>query len=165
MSFWDGTAWVERESTGSSTRRDSRVANWAATALMLLVMALVVVPFTATFAAGRKTSPNLSVGCGSGCLAAGTLSVGSTLMVHGTGFTPSAGGQQVILWVGYPNDYCSGSTCHGFYADPWVASDGTFDVSFDNATLQAGSGEVKATQYNARTDHWVSVASVSYTVR
>ena len=163
MSFWNGARWVEPETAAAHV--SSRRANWAATIVMLVGLALMVVPFAVTSAASHRSSPTLSVGCGSGCLATSSLSVGSTLMVHGTGFTPSAGGQQVILWVGYPNDYCSGSACHGFYADPWVASDGTFNVSFDNATLQAGTGEVKATQYNVRTDHWVGVALVDYTVR
>jgi hypothetical protein len=164
MSYWNGTAWAEPTAQTSSARRDSRAANWAATAMMLLVVALLIVPFTTTFAASRKSSPSLSVGCGSGCLAASTLSVGSTLMVHGVGFTPSSGGQHVILWVGYPDGYCSGSVCNGFYVDPWVASDGTFNMSFDNATLQAGTGDVKAIQYNARTDKWVNVASTDYAV-
>jgi hypothetical protein len=164
MSFWDGSTWVERGAAPSSTRRESRAANWTATAMMLLVVALFVVPFTTSLAATKKTSPSLSVGCGSGCLAATSLTVGSTLMVHGSGFTPSAGGQQVILWVGYPDGYCSGGVCNGFYVDPWVASDGTFNMSFDNATLQAGTGDVKAIQYNARTDKWVNVALVDYTV-
>ena len=97
MSYWNGSVWVEPTAQPSATRRESRTANWAATALMLLIVALLIVPFTTAFAASRKSSPSLSVGCGSGCLAAITLSVGSTLMVHGAGFTPSAGGQQVIL--------------------------------------------------------------------
>jgi hypothetical protein len=92
------------------------------------------------------------------------MTVGSTLMVHGTGFTPSSGGQQVILWIGYPDDYCSASACHGFYADPSVGDDGAFSMSFDKATLQSGTGSVKAFQYNARSDKWVSVDSVNYTV-
>jgi hypothetical protein len=162
MYFWDGTNWVDPRQSERLARRESRAANWTATALMLLVAALFIVPFSTTFAASRKTTPSLSVGC-SGC-ATTTMTVGSSLMVHGNGFTPSSGGQQVILWIGYPDDYCLGSACHGFYSDPWVASDGTFNVSFDNATLQSGTGVVKAIQYNARNDKWVSVASVSYTV-
>jgi hypothetical protein len=164
MYFWDGTNWAEQPDSRRALRRESRAANWAATGLMLLVAALFLIPFSTTFAATKKSAPSLSVGCGSACLAANTLTVGSDLAVHGTGFTPSSGGQQVILWVGYPDNYCSGSACHGFYADPWVADDGSFSVSFDNATLQAGTGTVKAIQYNARTDKWVNVASVSYTV-
>jgi hypothetical protein len=160
MSEWDGTRWLEPESV--APRASNRRASWAATIVMLLGLALLVVPFVGTAAATHKSSPSLSVGC-SGC-ATSTMTVGSTLMVRGAGFTPSSGGQAVILWIGYPDNYCSGSACHGFYSDPWVASDGTFNVPFDNATLQVGTGTVKAIQYNARTDKWVTVASVSYTV-
>jgi hypothetical protein len=131
---------------------------------MLLGLAALVIPFAGTLAASRKSDPTLSVGCGSGCLAPTSLGVGSTLAVHGTGFTPSAGGQQVILWIGYPNDYCSGSICHGFYDQPRVDADGTFSASYESATLDQGIGTIKAIQYNARTDKWVNVASVSYTV-
>jgi hypothetical protein len=86
------------------------------------------------------------------------------MTVTGWGFAPSAGGQQVILWVGYPDDYCVGEECHGFYADPWVNADGTFRVSFASALEQAGTGNVSATAYLVKQDKWRTVASLSYTV-
>lgn len=99
--------------------------------------------------------------------------VGGTLRVQGIGFIPSSGGQQVFLWIGYPDDYCvrdangewvPGEPCHGFYNNPVVADDGTFDSTFTNACLQSGTGRVAATQYNAKNDKWVEVDSETYTV-
>lgn len=92
--------------------------------------------------------------------------VGGTLRVTGVNFTPSAGGQQVFLWIGYPDDYCPDPSgpCHGFYDNPDVAGDGTFDVTFTDALLQAGTGRVAATQYNQKNDKWAEVDSESYTV-
>jgi hypothetical protein len=98
--------------------------------------------------------------------------VGGTLTVTGEGFIPSAGGQMVSLWVGYPDDYCAPQPsdpsqawpCHGFYTNPWVEGDGTFNVTYDNALLQAGTGKVSATQYNVKNDKWVTVDTETYTV-
>lgn len=87
------------------------------------------------------------------------------LSVSGTGYVPSSGGQQVILWIGYPDDYCEPgtTTCHGFYDHPWVEDDGTFATSYSNALPQSGTGEVAAKQWNAKRKKWVEVARVSYT--
>ena len=126
-------------STRTRVRRrvSSRRANWAATAVMLIGVVALMLPFGATFAASRKSAPSLYVGCNTSCV------VGGSLAVRGSGFTPSSGGQQVMLWVEYPADYCAGSTCHGFYYNPWVNDDGTFSHTFDNAILQAGEGGVE----------------------
>ncbi len=163
MAYWDGRVWVDEAPAPARGTKSSRLGKWAATAVMMLGLVALVLPFAGVSASTRKGTPTLSVGCASACLA-GAMTVGSSLDVHGRNFTPSAGGQQVILWIEYPGDYCVGSTCHGFYAYPWVRSDGTFDVSYDNATLQSGQGGVKATQYNARTDKWVSVSYVDFDV-
>lgn len=157
MSFWDGSRWVDADASPKSV--SSRRANWAATAVMLIGVVALMLPFGATFAANRKSAPSLYAGCATSC------AVGGSLTVRGSGFTPSSGGQQVILWVEYPNDYCVGSTCLGFYYQPWVNDDGSFSHSFDNAILQAGQGGVEAIQYNARTDKWVKVAYVDYATR
>ena len=157
MSFWDGSRWVDAGPIARSNR--SRRADWAATALMMIAIVALLLPMGSTFAANRKAAPALAVGCATAC------SVGGSLTVRGSGFTPSSGGQQVTLWVEYPDDYCVGSTCHGFYYNPWVNADGTFSHTFDNAVLQAGSGGVEAIQYNARTDKWVKVAYVDYSAR
>jgi hypothetical protein len=154
MAFWDGNRWID-EAT-SPKRTSSRRANWAATAVMIIGGMALLVPFGATYAGSHKSAPSLAVGCNTSCV------VGGSLTVRGSGFTPSSGGQQVTLWVEYPNDYCDGSTCHGFYYNPWVNNDGTFSHTFDNAILQAGEGGVEAIQYNARTDKWVKVAYVDY---
>jgi hypothetical protein len=86
--------------------------------------------------------------------------------VSGTNYTPSSGGQQVFLWVGYPNDYCDADLdpCHGFYYNPWVNDDGTFSASFDNMAMQSGTGTVAATQWNAKNHKWVEVARTTYSV-
>jgi hypothetical protein len=157
MSFWDGNRWIDAESSRRST--SSRRANWAATAVMVIGVVALVLPFGATFAGSRKNAPSLAVGCNTSCV------VGGSLTVRGSGFTPSSRGQQVMLWVEYPNDYCAGSTCHGFYYNPWISDDGTFSHTFDNAILQAGEGGIEAIQYNARTDKWVKVAYVDYATR
>ena len=157
MSFWDGSRWVEADT--SPSRTSSRATNWAATAVMVIGIIALSLPMSAAFAANRKSAPTLTVACNTSC------EVGGSLAVRGSGFTPSSGGQQVILWVEYPDDYCSGSTCHGFYYQPWVGNDGTFSHTFDNAILQAGEGGVEAVQYNARTDKWVEVAYVDYWTR
>ena len=157
MSYWDGTRWIDADA--SPKRTSSRGATWAATAVMLIGVVALLLPVGATFAANRKSAPTLTVACNASC------EVGGSLAVRGSGFTPSSGGQQVILWVEYPDDYCAGSTCHGFYYQPWVGNDGTFSHTFDNAILQAGEGGVEAIQYNARTDKWVEVAYVDYWTR
>jgi hypothetical protein len=157
MSYWDGDRWVDPAATPRIV--SSRRANWAATAVMLIGVVALMLPFGSSFAATRKSAPSLYVGCNTACV------VGGSLAVRGTGFTPSSGGQQVMLWVEYPADYCAGSTCHGFYYNPWVNDDGTFSHTFDSAILQAGTGGVEAIQYNARTDKWVKVAYVDYSTR
>jgi hypothetical protein len=155
MSYWDGARWVDE--TVAPARPTSRRANWAATAVMVLGLAALMIPFSGAAAASHKHDPGVTVSCGSGC------AVGGSMTVSGYGFTPSAGGQQVLVWIAYPNDYCSGSTCHGFYFWPWVASDGTFSATFTNALLQAGAGGVDALQYNPKTNKWTNVASADYT--
>jgi hypothetical protein len=159
MSYWNGTHWSASETASAPRSTRSRRANWAATAVMVIGAAALLLPFGAAFAGGHKAAPSLSVGCATSC------AVGGSLAVRGSGLTPSAGGQQVMLWVEYPNDYCVGTTCHGFYYTPWVNADGTFSHTFDNAVLQAGEGGVEAIQYNARTDKWVKVAYVDYATR
>jgi hypothetical protein len=126
---------------------------------MVIGAAALLLPLAATSAASPKSAPNLTAGCSAGCV------VGGSLTVHGTGLTPSSGGQQVILWVEYPGDYCGDLGCHGFYFDPSVGSDGSFTVSIDNALLKSGTGGVEAIQYNARRDKWVRVAYVDYVTR
>jgi hypothetical protein len=157
MSYWNGTRWIDPKA--SPTPRSSRRTNWAATAVMIIGAVALLLPFGATSAGSRKSAPTLDVGCHTSCV------VGGSLTVRGAGFTPSSRGQQVMLWVEYPNDYCEGSTCHGFYYNPWVNDDGTFSHTFDNAILQAGEGGVEGIQYNARTDKWVKVAYVDYSTR
>ena len=159
MSYWNGTQWSDSDTAPGATVTRSRRANWAATAVMIIGAAALLLPFGATFAGGHKAPPSLSVGCATSCV------VGGSLVVRGSGFTPSAGGQQVMLWVEYPNDYCVGTTCHGFYYNPSIGDDGTFSHTFDNAILQAGEGGVEGIQYNARTDKWVKVAYVDYSTR
>jgi hypothetical protein len=154
MSYWDGSRWVDADAR--PVRTSSRRTDWAATAVMLVGIVALMLPFATTFAGNRKSAPTLTVACNTSC------EVGGSLTVRGSGFTPSSGGQQVILWVEYPDDYCGDSACHGFYYQPAVGSDGTFSHSFDNALLQAGEGGVEAIQYNAKTDKWVEVAYVDY---
>ena len=105
--------------------------------------------------------PSLSLSCDpAGCAAGGSLTV------SGANFTPSSGGQQVFVWVGYPNDFCAPQPgpCHGFYFNPWVMDDGTFSATFTDALLAAGAGQVTATQYNVQRDKWEQVATATYTV-
>jgi hypothetical protein len=159
MSYWDGTRWVQEEAA-PSTPRPSRAANWAATAAMVVGLAAVIAPLQLIAAASHKSDPGVSVACGSA-----PCTVGGSMTVTGWGFAPSEGGQQVILWVGYPNDYCGTDACHGFYADPWVTSDGTFSATFTNALEQPGTGKVNAIAYMVKQDKWWNVASASYTVQ
>jgi len=157
MTFWDGSHWVDETPTPT---KPSRLHNWAATGLMVLSLAAIAVPLQLVAAASHKHDPGVAVACDPAPCA-----VGGSITVTGWGYTPSSGGQQVILWVGYPNDYCGTDGCHGFYADPWVADDGTFSVTFSNATEQAGTGQVSAIAYMAKQDKWVTVASTTYSVQ
>jgi hypothetical protein len=160
MTFWDGTRWVE-ETAAPPTPNPSRAASWAATIAMLIGLVVIAAPFgMMASAASRKHDPGVAVSCNPSPCA-----VGGSLTVTGWGYAPSAGGQQVILWVGYPNDYCGADACHGFYSDPWVAADGTFSVTFAGALEQAGTGKVSTTAYMVKQDKWWTVASESYTVR
>jgi hypothetical protein len=162
MSYWDGTRWSDADTASANTApksSGSRRANWAATVVMVIGAVALILPFGASFAGNRRGAPSLAVGCNTSCV------VGGSLTVRGAGFTPSSGGQQVMLWVEYPNDYCGEAGCHGFYYNPSVSNDGTFSHTFDNAILQAGEGGVEGIQYNARTDKWVKVAYVDYSTR
>lgn len=154
MSIWDGTRWISDQSP--SVSKPSSRSDWAATIVLAIGLIALILPFQMTLAAGKKASPALSTGCGAAC------SVGGSLTVRGSGFTPSAGGQQVILWIEYPDSYCAGTTCNGFYDHPWINADGTFTATYDSAVLQPGEGGVAAVEYNARTDKWVNVAYVDY---
>lgn len=140
----------------------------AAALLMLAVSTNVVDAAKGGNGNGRGNSatigtgePGLTATCG-----ASACTVGGSLTVSGANFTPSSGGQQVFVWVGYPSDYCASQPgpCHGFYFNPWVNDDGTFSATFDNATLAAGTGQVMATQYNAQRDKWEQVAAATFTV-
>jgi hypothetical protein len=159
MSYWNGTRWLENELEDRPVASQRARGNWAATIVMIVSLAALMIPLTIASASSHKGSPSLNVTCGSSCV------VGGSLTVRGSGFTPSAGGQQVMLFVEYPNDYCVGSTCHGFYYNPTVGDDGTFTHTFNDAVLQAGEGGVQGIQYNARTDKWVKVAYVDYATR
>ncbi len=133
--------------------------------LLAPALAALLVLGLAGPAVAKPVQPTISVSVSGG--------VGGVLHVSGTGFTPSTPqSQEVILWIGYPNDYCAPQPtdplqpwqCHGFYNDPWVQADGTFSVDFTDALLQAGTGVVAATQYDQRSDHWRQVDSEPYTV-
>jgi len=131
MSYWDGTRWVQ-EQAAPSAPRPSRAASWAGTAVMVVGLAAVIAPLQLIAGASHKADPGVAVVC-----SPAPCTVGGSMTVTGWGYAPSAGGQQVILWVGYPNDYCGVDACHGVYANPWVASDGTFSVTFTNALTGA----------------------------
>jgi hypothetical protein len=163
MSFWDGTRWVDERDAGrltGSSRQHTRRTDWLATAIMILGLVALMLPLAGTSAASRRHDPTLAVSCG-----ASACTVGGSLTISGAGYTPSAGGQQVFLWVGYPGDYCGSAGCHGIYYNPWVASDGTFRVTMDNVLQQAGTGYVNASQYQVKSDKWVEVAGDTYTVK
>jgi hypothetical protein len=128
----------------------------------LAIAALLALPATALAAkGGGGTSPSVAVAT------VVSRSTGGTGSIHVSGahFTPSAGGQQVILWVAYPDDYCSAdfTVCHGFYSYPWVDADGSFSLTYDNVLMQSGTGSVSASQWNVKRGSWVQVANVSYT--
>jgi hypothetical protein len=154
MSMWDGTRWINDQ--GESTAKRPLRSGWAANMVLMIGLFALLLPFRATLAGSRKDAPVLSTGCATAC------AVGGSLTVRGTGFTPSAGGQQVILWIDYPDSYCVATTCNGFYDQPWVAADGTFSVTYDAALVQAGEGGVAAVQYNTRTDKWVNIANAGF---
>jgi hypothetical protein len=163
MWFWDGTHWVdERDGRAPIEPRSERSkrADWVATAIMVLGLVALIVPIAGTSAASRKHDPTLTASCG-----ASACTVGGSLTISGAGYTPSAGGQQVFLWVGYPGDYCGSAGCHGIYYNPWVRSDGTFSVTLDNVLLEAGTGYVSAHEYLVKSDKWAEVAGDSYTVK
>jgi hypothetical protein len=149
----------------------------AVTEAFLVVAVVGALVFAFAIASGGRPAGADSVSAGSGSGGTPTLSlsmgpagaaatIGGSLTVNGKNFTPSSGGQQVILWVGYPNDYCSpdGSPCHGFYAYPTVNDAGSFSVTYDNVLLQSGTGVVKGIQYSVQSDKWRTVDKATYTV-
>ena len=91
MSFWDGTRWVHSDDldratalpSGAGTRQApatlaSRAGGWGATAVMLLVLAALIVPFTASNA-GSTTPPTVSTSPDTGA-------AGSRVIVTGSNF-------------------------------------------------------------------------------
>lgn len=158
MSYWDGTRWVADKTAPAA--KPSRLHDWAATAVMVIGLAAIIAPLQLIAASSHHRDPGVAVACDPAPCA-----VGGSITVTGWGYAPSEGGQQVILWVGYPNDYCGADACHGFYANPWVTSDGTFSVTFTTALEQAGTGKVNAIAYLVKQDKWWIVASQPYTVQ
>jgi hypothetical protein len=167
MSFWTGTNWEQADaappSVARATRRRHVLEALAEGTLVALLVAGLIGGTTFAAKGGNGGSPTLYVSMAAAAKTS-TSSPGS-LTVGGTGFIPSSGGQQVILWVGYPDDYCSPdySVCHGFYAYPTVKDDGSFDVTYQDVLMQSGTGVVKAFQYSAQTDKWRTVDKVTYT--
>jgi hypothetical protein len=156
MSYWNGAEWVGESAVASRPTTSNR-AKWPATIVMIVGLLLILVPMQLASAAPSKSGPSLWTSCGTACRA------GASLTVRGSGFIPSAGGQQVFLWIQYPGDYCGDAGCHGFYYDPSVAADGSFSLTFDNLP-GSGEGGIKATQWNAKRDKWLQVAYVDYFV-
>jgi hypothetical protein len=157
MSFWNGAEWAGEGGVADPPSTPNR-AKWPATMMMIIGLLAMAIPMQLAAAAAPKSQPGLWTSCAAVCRD------GSSVTVRGHGFTPSAGGQQVFLWVEYPGDYCGDAGCHGFYYNPWVESDGSFSVSFDNLPGN-GEGGVKATQWNAKRGKWLDVAYVDYTIR
>ena len=156
MAYWDGMRWAPEP--GPKRRHSSQLASWAATLAMLLGLVALLAPLQLVAAGSPKRSaPTVSVSC-----EPSPCAVGGSMTVHGAGFTPSAGGQQVIMWLGYPDDYCGPNGCHGEYFNPWVNSDGRFSVTFSDALKVEGTGVVTAFQYAVKRDKWIQVAKVSY---
>jgi hypothetical protein len=107
-SFWNGTEWVD----GAPERRksDSRLGRWAATAIMVIGLGALIIPFsgaaarstsysptlTVTFATARTTSadaptPYVIAGCGYNATNV-TVVVYSPEAASWTGRTPDANG-------------------------------------------------------------------------
>jgi hypothetical protein len=163
---------VRAATTVAALGRHTFIAVLQAVVIFAIVITLAVgaalatgiVPSADKALAARNngSGPTLTVSVGAQARLAGG---GGSLTVSGSKFIPSSGGQQVFLWIGYPNDWCSAdyTACHGFYADPWVNDDGTFSVTYDNVLMQAGTGVVSAHQWNDKSHKWVKVASETYT--
>lgn len=62
MSYWNGSAWVEREPDSRPT--ESRATRWAATGLMILGASLLVLPFSAASAGQGSSSVWVESGAG-----------------------------------------------------------------------------------------------------
>src|SRR4051812_13278969 len=120
MAFWNGTTWAP-ETVAVPQHSTSSIAGRVRPAVLLAVLALMVTTGSVFAAKGGTTSgaPTLTASFASSSAFA---AASNALTVSGKGYTPSSGGQQVSLWVGYPNDYCASdfSVCHGFYYNPWV---------------------------------------------
>jgi hypothetical protein len=159
MSFWDGSRWILDQSAKPTTPHSTRTANWTATVVMAIGLALLIAPLQLISAAPPSQRPVVAVSCDpSPC------TVGGSLTVHGWGFAPSAGGQRVFGWLGYPDDYCGAAGCHGRYFHPWVNSDGTFSQTFTDVLMCTGSGHVTAYAYLVKRDKWVNVGEATFTV-
>ena len=78
MTFWDGQRWLPEAGRRSATPGRTRRRDWAATAVMLLVVVAAAIPASAVFAGSRlSVSPS-------------SATAGSTVTVTGAGFRNNA---------------------------------------------------------------------------
>jgi hypothetical protein len=144
MSYWDGTRWAEEE--GSATLPTSpRRANWAATLVMVLGLAALIIPLGATFARSGPTIavwwPNAASSTGS------TLSGDSHFIVGGCGFRandknyylvvhgPAPDTASLAYWV---DPFPVGGNGCGSATPSWGSSGVT--GSFDTYVVRSPSG-------------------------
>lgn len=115
MSFWDGTRWVD-DDLGPAPA-GSRTGTWAATAVMILGLVALMIPFGATSAASRhRFDPPCTIN-------PSPVSVNQTYVVSVTGLPID---KAINLWVTDPTGGVTGSPIGG-------TSDGTFSLSRSSA--------------------------------
>jgi hypothetical protein len=145
MSFWDGTRWVD-ERVAAAPSTSSRRTSWAATAVMILGLVALIVPFSATSAARGNRYPGTLTATPS------TLHAGDLFTVTGCGYDTSLGHVIVGFTGGSWGSPLDAKGCFSIAGIPALSGD----------TLSAGTYSVSAYQYVHR--KWTETGETYVTV-
>jgi hypothetical protein len=118
MSFWNGTQWVDETAVAASPK-SSRRASWAATAVMVLGLAALIIPFGATSA---RSGASISVWWtdGSALTSATTPTGDSHFIAGGCRFRANDKNYYLVVYGPAPD-----TASLAYWVDPFpVGSDG-----------------------------------------
>jgi hypothetical protein len=150
MSYWNGSAWVERDAQPS--RRESRATRWGATAVMVIAAGLLIVPFGSALA-GKPASGHITV---------------QTPVRHGETTTATVnpgGANRYVLLKCYAPDL-GGALVYGGYFSVNAANQSTLGP-FSSYQWTSGGGTCTATEGYFLRDglgKWVVDASTTFSV-
>ncbi len=154
MSYWNGSAWVEREPAPHP--RDSRTTRWAATGLMILGAALLLLPFGAASAAPRSQAW-LALASVDGRAASVQPSLGSTV-AFAAGYPSNVRSPRIAVKC-----YQSGTLVYaeaGAVGESFVLG-GAGSVWLTNGGAANCNADLFYFTYNrgVQTDHWLASTS------